>query len=100
MAHILYAIYKVVIYSKETFTNQKILICSDNLSSINALKNKFSNKINIQMIFDEIHNSNNFYFFMWIPSHTGIKYNEKADELAKLATNIENFTQIPLPLDY
>jgi len=80
-----YAIFEGVKLANTLETND-ILIISDSLSTLLALKNTSSrNEItsNIQACLIQ---TNKNIAFMWVPSHTGIIGNEKADKHAELAT--------------
>ena len=75
-------------------------ICSDCLSAIQAISQPFpNNKIicDIRHTRISIKNQNNNVIFEWIPGHCGIKGNEKADQIAKKATQKCNI-DIKLPL--
>ena len=64
-------------------TNNKILICSDSLSALQSTQYLYSNLSIVQKKHDLINKSSKSFKFLWIPSHAGIRGNEKADLLAK-----------------
>ena len=67
----------------------KIAIFSDSLSVLTAIKKKHST-VRPRMLDDILNIINEIsaeILFVWIPSHLGIKGNEKVDVLAKAATN-------------
>lgn len=96
----LHAILEAIKFGEENYSNKKIIICSDSLSSIQSLHQTFNFKEKINTIFQILHESNNFYTFLWIPSHIGIFHNEEADRLAKLSLNQQNINEINLPTEY
>ena len=79
----LFAIKKAV----ESTTNRTNVVFSDSLSSLQALKQIYSNNPIIQQIHDIIYNTQQSFIFIWIPSHIGINGNERADSLAKDSIN-------------
>lgn len=79
----MFAIKKAVESSKSR-TN---VVFSDSLSSLQALKQIYSNNPLVQQIHDIIFSTQQSYTFIWIPSHIGINGNEKADLLAKESIN-------------
>ena len=79
----LYAIQRAV----ETTTKNINTIFSDSLSALQELKKQYSNNPIVQKIQDKILESTKSFQFIWIPSHIGIKGNEKADLLAKDSVN-------------
>ena len=62
----------------------KVLICSDSLSVLQSINNcKLDNPL-VQDILLRFHNMGSKHIILcWLPSHTGIKGNEKADIAAK-----------------
>ena len=83
------AIYKALGYSKKTISKE-IIILSDSLSVLTAIKNtdSFSYKINpyIYKIKESVHDitqSGKFVTFVWVKAHIGLKHNEHVDILAK-----------------
>ena len=70
--------------------NGPVVIHTDSLSSVQALKNtKPKENINllssIKQLSQQLHSQERSLCINWIPSHTGIPGNDKADELAKAA---------------
>ena len=89
------------VYSTELFallkaikhrSSNKTLICTDSLSAVNALKNLHPNNNMVQQIQDKLREPNTQTIIMWIPSHTGIIGNEKADINAKEATKQNHYS--------
>lgn len=85
------AIYKALSYI-ETLEAKEIIILSDSLSVLTALKNTyhFSYKINpyilkIKQITYNITQSGRNVTFVWVKAHIGLKHNEHVDTLAKEA---------------
>ncbi len=86
----------------KTLTNSNILILSDSLSSLQTLKeaSRSTRQDLAHMIFKKINNhqsiNNNTVALLWIPSHTGILGNDKADILAKQGVNnTSNVLNVP-----
>ena len=68
----------------------KVIILSDSLSVLQSINNsKIDNSI-IQDIILRLHNmSHKHIIFCWLPSHVGIRGNEKADKAAKSALSLQ-----------
>ena len=68
----------------------KVIIFSDSLSVLQSINNsKIDNSI-IQDIILRLHNmSHKHIIFCWLPSHVGIRGNEKADKAAKSALSLQ-----------
>lgn len=69
--------------------NNKFLILTDSLSSLQSLQNIFSNHLIVELIqnlYNDLTHSNITTKFMFIPSHVGISGNDTVDLLAKSAT--------------
>ena len=68
----------------------KYLIATDSLSSLQAMQNQDSERSDLVFqILDELtelRKKEILVDFIWVPSHIGIHGNEKADQLARLAT--------------
>lgn len=77
----LYALWRAIIFAESQFKN-KILVCTDSLSALTALRSEEHPHPLIMRIQDIIHESPNKYRFLWVPSHCGIEGNERADRLA------------------
>ncbi|KAL4149659.1 hypothetical protein QTP88_003551 [Uroleucon formosanum] len=78
------AIHKAISHAM-TLVSEKILIISDSLSALLALKNPYPKNEIIQAIQEEITHSRKKIEFIWVPSHTGIIGNELADKAANEA---------------
>jgi hypothetical protein len=65
----------------------RYIICSDSLSTLNAILNTNHKDTAISQIRDLLIAKQLHIKLMWVPSHIGIKGNEKADENAKIATS-------------
>lgn len=94
----------VVFFSDEAFAlkaavsniqaGKKTIILTDSASCIDALKKGWSKHPWIQSIEKMIENQD--ITFSWVPGHSGIRGNDKADEAAKQGRN-ETKLDIPLP---
>lgn len=80
----LFAIFRAILHSLK-FSNEKFIIFSDSLSSLQAIEKMYSKNGLVQRIYERIMTSSNYYLFFWIPSHVGIQGNETVDMLAKEA---------------
>ena len=89
----LYAIYVSIMYSLKS--PLPILILTDSLSAVFALKNPHNSKHHlIEKITSQILKlPPNKITIQWIPSHTDIPGNDKADTLAKESLNLSYITQ-------
>nr|XP_055031454.1 uncharacterized protein LOC129420520 [Misgurnus anguillicaudatus]XP_055031455.1 uncharacterized protein LOC129420520 [Misgurnus anguillicaudatus]XP_055031456.1 uncharacterized protein LOC129420520 [Misgurnus anguillicaudatus] len=73
----------------------KALICSDSSSVLGSLRS-FLSKSRQDILYDVLQLSTNIVGkgsqvkFMWVPAHVGIRGNERADKLAKMALLKEN----------
>ncbi|ESO10075.1 hypothetical protein HELRODRAFT_167922 [Helobdella robusta] len=80
--------------------NTKYIIFTDSLSSLIAIKHHRPNNPLIIVIQNLIHQNiitnNNNINKVWVPSHIGIKENEKADTAANLAHGLP-ISNIPIP---
>ena len=85
----LYAIWQALLFA--TFNDKRTtVICSDSLSAVLAIKNKFSSDPLIQRILtliDCLRRNNKVVILTWLPGHIGIPGNELADRIARNATN-------------
>jgi ribonuclease HI len=68
-----------------TLVSEEILIISDSLSALLALKNPYPKNEIIQSIQEKLSNSGKKIEFLWVPSHIGISGNELADKAANEA---------------
>ena len=89
---------------KQVITNnfKKVLILTDSLSSLQAIKKLNKNPIiaEIVSLYNLALENGESIIFVWIPSHCGITGNEEADKLAKNATNLTEISEIPLCLNH
>ncbi|GBM04777.1 hypothetical protein AVEN_20216-1 [Araneus ventricosus] len=72
-----------------------ILILSDSFSALSSLKNiSFHSPKVIQRLAAKIHirkNLNQNIAFLWIPGHSGVSWNEKADSIAKQVSDFSPY---------
>ena len=89
----LYAIYVSIIYSQKS--SQPTLILTDSLSATTALKNPHYSKHHLieKITSLLIKSPPNKFHIQWIPSHTGIPGNDRADQLAKDSLKLTYITQ-------
>ncbi|XP_023238795.1 uncharacterized protein LOC111637519 [Centruroides sculpturatus] len=85
----MYAIKMAIAWSDSNYTNTKVSIISDSQSSIALLNSQASHPISAS-IHDIINNSNNIYHVSWTRAHQGTLGNERADILAKTASEDDN----------
>lgn len=73
-----------VIESIDFAQKNDMVIYTDSKYVINCATNKWKRKVNVDLWrkYDEVSFGKNIEF-MWVKSHTGDKYNEMVDELAK-----------------
>ena len=70
--------------------DKKIVLCSDSVSSILSIKNR-TVKTHQEILYEILVNTSRLIqqgreiTFMWVPAHSGIQGNEKADKIAKEA---------------
>ena len=79
--------------------NIKFIIFSDSLSVLESLKNrKFDNPliIKIQCKLENLSNDNDVQI-CWVPSHTGISRNDRADKAARTTLNITTEKMFKIP---
>ena len=86
------AYFLITILNFNLTESKSIAIFSDSLSAIKYLqnispRNQSTLEIQIYEAYKALTERKYDITLVWIPSHTGIKGNEKADELAKIATN-------------
>ena len=95
----LFAILQALRYIKRRKIMSSV-ICSDSKSALQAIQNVISVTNNmvfrIQRIVDSISSASQKVSFLWIPGHSGLDGNSKADELAKAACDLEVITPIAL----
>ncbi|KAL7635514.1 UNVERIFIED_CONTAM: hypothetical protein RMT77_014583 [Armadillidium vulgare] len=98
----LFAIYKALSFIIQALPPQKVVICTDSMSSIHVIKSKIHHgykKIHtkIQECFQQLALDPRWLIhFLWVPSHIGILNNEIADAAAKLGHNLETICIFPL----
>lgn len=86
------AISKAVLISKTK--NIDVIICSDSQSIISKLKNNHINSKNDSNLLDtrnliiEAYNSNRSILLAWVPGHSQIEANERADRLANVGREL------------
>ena len=76
------------------------VIVSDSQSALTAIKSfnpDHSIIIEIQETLSDIYRSKKSVRFCWVPSHVGVKENERADQAAKSAVNEAQIRNITLP---
>nr|CAH7764324.1 unnamed protein product [Callosobruchus chinensis] len=84
----IYAIWRALLFFMGS-SHKRCLICTDSMSTVTALEDKFSTDIRIQILLDLIHHiklDGKEVVFFWTPAHVGIPGNEQADRAAKEAT--------------
>jgi ribonuclease HI len=77
----------------------KFFICTDSLSSLEAIKNRKLDQPFIQEIYSKLSKLANLrksIYFVWTPGHIGIAGNERADKAAREALRLDVF-RMPLP---
>ncbi|XP_023241290.1 uncharacterized protein LOC111639625 [Centruroides sculpturatus] len=85
----LYAILQAVVWCEWIINNTQIIIITDSLSSLNAIK-KLSDHPLAFYIQRILVDSDNDYYFKWIRSHSEVWGNDRADHLAKTASVDQN----------
>ena len=75
----------------ERSTNDKFVIFSDSLSSLQALDNLKVDNPTVQRVLSKYNSlsDRNTVLFCWLPSHVGIRGNDQADSAAKAALNLD-----------
>lgn len=95
-----YSVLQSSIYiSKNSETNKKFVIITDSLSTIESMKQMYTRNAMIQEIQDTLHQvieEGIEVIFIWVPSHVGIKGNEKVDKAAKEAI-LTTPIKVPIP---
>ena len=90
----LYAIFITLRYLPKI--QQKALILTDSLSAAKSLNSPHHSKHHLVIqIADLIDRLQQEVVIQWIPSHTGIKGNDKADELAKKSLSLQTISNVP-----
>ena len=82
----------------ERSANDKFIIFSDSLSSLQALDNLKLDNSTVQKVLLKYNSVSvsNTVFFCWLPSHVGIRGNDQADSAAKAALTL-NVSPFKLP---
>ncbi|XP_023233253.1 uncharacterized protein LOC111632969 [Centruroides sculpturatus] len=80
------AILEALVWTNREYRFKNIIIISDSASALATIKSTKLNQISTK-IKEQITASTNNYNFMWTRAHEGTFGNERADELAKSATN-------------
>lgn len=86
----LFAIHQALAYILSS-TKSVICICTDSLSSLQAIEQLYNKNPLVQMVQHLLHlnqMANKNITMIYVPSHVGIDGNEKADEAARQATEI------------
>lgn len=77
--------------------NEKFLICTDSLSSLQVLQQIYpKHPLAIEIKDIIIKNKDKIFVLLWVPSHCKITGNDAADKLAKEATKKEHFKNFKL----
>ena len=95
----LYAIYKALKYINNNLEFNRFVIFCDSSGALQALQQMYNRNylvIKIKKVIKLIENDGKEIIMEWIPSHVGIKGNEKADEIAKGALNRNTYNNIKL----
>lgn len=97
----LYAIFEALTWIEKSDVS-KALIVSDSLSSLISIRKGSSSNYPVLLMeviscLLRLHQRIDIQF-LWVPSHLGIKGNERADSLAKQAFNLDNKVSIALEL--
>ena len=90
---------KMAFYHVENSADHDYIIFTDSLSSLMALKSNQSHHPYVSELlqkYSDLVRLNKTVVLAWVPSHVGIKGNEKADTLAKEALNLE-ISNIKIP---
>ena len=95
-------VYKCYFHIKQMLVRREssFVIASDSqsaLKSITSFNPEHSLVIAIQELLAELHHKQKCVKFCWVPSHVGIKDNERADKAAKLAIVERQVSNISLP---
>lgn len=94
----LYAILLELTYSIQS-THENILILSDSLLALNALKTHNTGDNPIQgNIVNKLHICHKKVLLMWVPGHVGISGNDHTDALAKQASVLKDIEALPWEL--
>ena len=77
---------------------RKVCICSDSKSALQCIINPtFTQHLHFDIVnlHQELYDSGTEIVFLWVPGHTGILGNERADQEAKAALTLPDVTTIP-----
>ena len=78
---------------------KQVIICTDSLSVVKSLGGTVPSSslhVDIFNLHHRLSNSGTQILFLWIPSHSGIPGNEKADKYAKEALSLNDITNITI----
>lgn len=99
----LYSIYQASEYIVNDNSSNQFIIQTDSYSTIQSLQQIYSNNTLVQRTQDNFHRAatnGKEVQILWVPSHVGIEGNERADQAAKDATNLDNINTLTASGDF